>query len=575
MAEIDKLGYVPEEAKKEIPKDSKLLIPESELMSEETETARMLELFANESGDAIDKDKLEQYFVQMLKDIPQEKYVDDSVVRVDQTEKIVESLLNNRMVVVFVRGFWRVGKTSLLHSVAKKFGQEDSLIIDAGGESWFDFNQKEFEDFKKVFCINSVAKFLEEKSGKKKEEIEKEIECSGLYPLAYLNSQVVLKDKTIFVALDEVIGFVNSKEFADYIDEIRRLTNLHVVVVVHSNVSYEDSFKNNFLKDKENTEVIFPRALTVEEIALMVQKYKGDMEIALSQEALALIHEYTGGMPREVNYFLLRLFKPEPYEDLNLGLSPKKLIYRAKDIQKIIESANHSHIEWPEYYNYRRIFFGVNTGDKIAVSEDELDIMRQIYKNGEIDFAEIDTIEKAQAVEHMVNTMFVYKDEQKGIYRFSGGIVRHFFDRHSEQILLSKEELQKKRDDIDAQFREENDESDRIIAEIEKEGLTDVEKELLSVLYTLLEEGRKKDTKIGISKKFLDDRYPVAILRFRAMSRMFASKYIFLTELGSSETRPEGMYYMSRFNRQFRNKFSIDILSEEKMAEYKNQIINF
>ena len=310
MAEIDKLGYVPEEAKKEIPKDSKLLIPESELMSEETETARMLELFANESGDAIDKDKLEQYFAQMLKDIPQEKYVDDSVVRVDQTEKIVESLLNNRMVVVFVRGFWRVGKTSLLHSVAKKFGQEDSLIIDAGGESWFDFNQKEFEDFKKVFCINSVAKFLEEKSGKKKEEIEKEIECSGLYPLAYLNSQVVLKDKTIFVALDEVIGFVNSKEFADYIDEIRRLTNLHVVVVVHSNVSYEDSFKNNFLKDKENTEVIFPRALTVEEIALMVQKYKGDMEIALSQEALALIHEYTGGMPREVNYFLLRLFKP-------------------------------------------------------------------------------------------------------------------------------------------------------------------------------------------------------------------------------------------------------------------------
>ena len=53
------------------------------------------------------------------------------------------------------------------------------------------------------------------------------------------------------------------------------------------------------------------------------------------------------------------------------------------------------------------------------------------------------------------------------------------------------------------------------------------------------------------------------------MSRMFASKYIFLTELGSSETRPEGMYYISRFNRQFRNKFSIDILSEEKMAEYK------
>ena len=80
--------------------------------------------------------------------------IEDSIVRLEQEEKIYKNLEDNQP--VLIRGNWRSGKTSMLKSLKNhKFGKENSIFIDAST-----IFSNSIDEFKSNFGKYQIIEFL-------------------------------------------------------------------------------------------------------------------------------------------------------------------------------------------------------------------------------------------------------------------------------------------------------------------------------------------------------------------------------------------------------------------------------
>lgn len=357
------------------------------------------------------KKRTDNYFGNIAGMYEQAMPIADSVVRLDQEAEIAQKLRNN--IPVLIRGNWRMGKTSMVHSlVTHQFGATNSLFIDAMGEG--PDRDASLDDFRKHFGVSTIAEFIAKRefpSAKSQDKFEKEnqirkqIKESQKLPFEFLNDYLSEKGEKVFLSLDEVMGFEEQPEKLKYLASLKGLSQVQLAIVLHRIASLEDSFKEIF----DGYETRFVRQLTVEEIGTLIRKPLEGTSITFTDDAVQKIFEFTGGRPMEVNNVCRAL--------MNQFSENKKyrFTYRAEDIEELAgkETGQLEKSFMIAIHNYRRIYTD-------SMSNEERVITDRLVREGEIPTSEV----SADTIQPLIDTTFVTKDDNKGTYRINGELFR-------------------------------------------------------------------------------------------------------------------------------------------------------
>lgn len=371
------------------------------------------------------KEKIEDYFHNVADEYEQTREISNSIVRLDQEDEIADELRGGTS--VLIRGNWRIGKTSMAVSLeTHQFGTENSLLIDVrlvfdpktNDIRWLNTSLK---DFKKKFCIDQIAEFIAKKelSNKKskneytirneykiRDEIKGQIQKSKKLPFKFLNDYFSKKGEKFFLSFDEIIIFGRQPEKLEYIANLKNLSQVQVAMILHRYTLYEDSFKEIFSGYKTH----FIRALTVEEVGILIREPLKNTAIIFTNDAIQKVFEFTGGRPMEVHNLCYQLMSPKSF------CSEYKFTYRAKDIEKLAEGKLRAESGYPfevAISNYKRIY-------EESMSDEERLIIKKLVQENEIPISEIN----ANIIQPLINTTFVVKDDRKGVYRINGQLFK-------------------------------------------------------------------------------------------------------------------------------------------------------
>lgn len=357
------------------------------------------------------KEKIDKYFSTVADKYPQAMPVPDSMVRLDQEADIAEKLRSHMP--VLIRGNWRMGKTSMVRSLeTHQFGAKHSLFIDAMTE--YLGEEESLEDFQNHFGADSVVEFIVEREFgdvkpkdryPKEDEIKQQMTKSRKSPFEFLNEYLAQKDEEMFLSLDEVVGFIKQPEKMKYLASLKDLSQIRLAIVLHRIASFEDSFQEIFV----GYETHFVRPLIVEEVGRLVRKPLDGTKITFTDDAIRRILEFTGGRPMEVNQ-VCRALMTQFSEHKNYRFS-----YRAEDIDALtgkkyweLQDAFRSAID-----NYRQVY-------NRSMNDVERALIDRLILEGEVSTSDMD----ADAVQPLIDTTFVAKDETKGVYRVNGTLFK-------------------------------------------------------------------------------------------------------------------------------------------------------
>lgn len=265
----------------------------------ETNSAAMGKAFFSElmaQADGNQLEKVKKYFYQLGTGFVERLPVADSIVRLDQEHKISDLLIEGRPVAV--RGFWRMGKTSMLEAVEKYSSiSEIKLFV----EPQIRVNpQKEFSlEFAILETSNLIAK-IENEAGlnvdqNNQEEVAHKIEESGLPPLVFLAEYLQSKGKTAVIFVDEVIKLKNESEVS-FIAGLSKYSSLKICAVLHQNNDDEATYDRYFA----DYEQIYVRKLNLDEVREILHRPLKDSAVMFTESAVQWIYEFTGGRPMEV-----------------------------------------------------------------------------------------------------------------------------------------------------------------------------------------------------------------------------------------------------------------------------------
>lgn len=330
---------------------------------------------------AEDKKRIENYFTNIAKKYEQSMPIPDSIVRLDQETDITQTLREGRP--VLIRGNWRVGKTSMVESLAThQFGRENSLSIDTQVEI-ASYEGESFENFKRSFGVRKIAEFLVEREhdGEKLEdiferedEVKKQIKESQKSPFEFLNDYLKQREEKLFLSLDEVVGLANQPKKLKYLADLKDLSNIRLAVVLHRLAFSENSFKKIF----DGYETHFVRSLTLEEVGKLVRKPLEGTQITFTDDAVERIFEFSGGRPMEINNVCHTLMDKYS-EDQNC-----RFTYRGEDIDELIEKKH-----WQVIGSFRAAIFNYEQVYNQSMSEEERAIIDRLIKENGIPVSKI------------------------------------------------------------------------------------------------------------------------------------------------------------------------------------------
>lgn len=272
----------------------------------------------------LQKEKINNYFnniVHKYETIP----ASDSMVRLDQEVEIAKDLRSHTP--VLIRGNWRMGQTSMMHSLeTHQFGEKNSIFIGVMTDK-----TQSFDDFQKNFGIDEIADFIAEKESfepkredmsLRTEQIRKAMINSEKNPFEFLNNYLLQKNEKVFLALDEVLGLMNQPEKIKYLASLKNLSQVQLAIIAQRIASSENTLKEIFNGYKTH----FLRPLTIEEVGIMVRKPLEGTEVTFTDDAIHKILEFTGGRPMEIkNVCRALMHKSSQHKKY-------KFTYRAEDI---------------------------------------------------------------------------------------------------------------------------------------------------------------------------------------------------------------------------------------------------
>jgi hypothetical protein len=363
------------------------------------------------------KERIANYFDKAGDKYEQHKPIPDSLVRLDQEAEIAEKLHTNTP--VLIRGNWRIGKTSMVKSLAThQFGEENTIYIDVN-----DYNKSEDEslvDFQKRFGTHTIANFIAEREHAdsksididgRKDEIIIQINESQQSPFEFLNDYLGKKDEKVFLSLDEVISYSRQPEIMRYLSSLKDLSQVQLAIVLHRMASDENSFKEIF----GGYETYFMRALTMEEVGIIVRKPLEGTKITFTHDAIQRIFGFTGGRPMEVNNICKALM------DENSEHKNYRFTYRAEDIDGLTKIETWKlKVPFESAVNtYKHIYsYSLNNEERTIID-------RLIKEERGVSVSEIN----AHTVQSLIDTTFVTKDENNGVYRINGELFKRVLSK--------------------------------------------------------------------------------------------------------------------------------------------------
>jgi len=266
-----------------------------EISTRQKEEELMVKMF----GPGPDKEeKMVEFFDKVADGYEATNPVDDSIVRLDQEEALLESL--RAKVPILVRGYYHVGKTSMAKTIVRRHYQNDVYLTGTGEI------KAPFEEFKKTFGIRQVRQYIlererpeimDEQIRQAEREIEKRIDESDLSPLGYLDRYLGQRGEQALLVLDEVMHIVGTRdrEKLNYLASLRELANLDLIIILHRSAEDEELLGETFA----GFETYYPRALTFEEVNLLVHRPLEGTPIRFTPGAIREVLAFTGGAIRD------------------------------------------------------------------------------------------------------------------------------------------------------------------------------------------------------------------------------------------------------------------------------------
>jgi type II secretory pathway predicted ATPase ExeA len=334
--------------------------------------------------------------------------IEDSIVRLEQEEKIYKNLEDNQP--VLIRGNWRSGKTSMLKSLKNhKFGKENSIFIDAST-----IFSNSIDEFKSNFGKYQIIEFLSQHTKQNENEIAGEIFNSKKTPIEYLIQYLDKnKENNVFLGIDEVITLAQKNPQAlEYIASLKNINQIKLAVVLHRFHSYEEKFQEIF----NGFETHFLKPLSLDEVKKLITEPLKGSPVTFSDDAIEEILKFSGGRPYEINNLLNKIMSS--YSEI----SKQKFSYIKEDIEEVANNYFELSAEMNNVvYNYEAIYLR-------SLSQQERGVIDTLVRDKQIPISNIER----NVIQPLIDTSFVKEDKNKNIYTINGS----FFETCLEKNLI-------------------------------------------------------------------------------------------------------------------------------------------
>jgi hypothetical protein len=359
--------------------------------------------------------RLEQQFANALP-------VENSIVRIEQQNEILEQLEAGNIVVI--EAYMRQGKTSMLKSLGnawdKKYNQQ-ALFIDSSMMA--DVCEKPREDFNKEFALFKISSYIRNNfEDISRAEIMEDLKDKD--PLVYLDELLGKRGKNILLEVDEFTTLLekNNNNAKEFMDKIKNFKNIKTIIAWHAFDIYADKANDSF-KDCIRTPI---KPLTIDDTKLFIEDHlkKIGSDVNFSDDAIKRIYDYTGGRPMDTGFFLAQLTGGSHLEAV------KRMKYEKTDIDDFIIK-NHLELSWKANQAFKATVKNIPDIYNSVLNEKHKNTLTEVVNmGGEVPLSNIEELNANE----LINLGLIAKNENNNTYKINGELV---FNLLKEQIEYS------------------------------------------------------------------------------------------------------------------------------------------
>ena len=329
------------------------------------------------------------------------KGIKENFVRLEQEIAIKKDLDERKP--VMIRHFWRIGKTTMLESVERKF--ENSIYFDMRCSN----TTSALPNWKKNLALEEVAKFISKKESSLIEVVKAEMVSTQRDSFDYLNMYLERKNEIIFLALDEVSILHKKENYLEYLASLKNLSQIRIAIVIHKSCKNETLIKEVF-RDYTTHAI---RTLTLEETTRIIRKPLEETEVNFTDGAVQRIHALSGGRPWEIHHICRAI------TDNHTERGKMKFLYHTSDIDEFMAKiTTDGYILLPDA-NFRSIT-DIYLDVYHNLNNEEQRIIRRLLQENTIAFQDCDSL----VAEALVETTYVLRDDKNQVYRIGGEFFR-------------------------------------------------------------------------------------------------------------------------------------------------------
>jgi len=319
---------------------------------------------------------------------------------------------------VLLRGFWRVGKSSILRKLELNYGEKNTIREDMVGAQMSN-EQKSLAEFQKRLLSYDIASFTLQQDSPTAEradfnaadKLAREIENSDTDPADYLKNYLDRTGKTATILLDEVTSFIPRPDQLEYISRAFIHPKIKLVISLHYFPSQENLFAQTFKDYKSHS----MRPLTTEELATIARKPTEGSPVRYTKDFVAALEDITGGRPWEAVYISGSMMGDEIY-------SKQKLIYRKEDLDRLMSFSCRQLMdsEGRGQRSFIKNIFDFYRSIYFVMSDEQKVLLEKLAESRGLSIAEVDP----QIADYLVKTTAIIKDEKQGTYKINGELLR-------------------------------------------------------------------------------------------------------------------------------------------------------
>lgn len=351
----------------------------------------------------------------------------ESVVRLEDMEEIRNALLEGDS--CLIRGNWRIGKSTMLEALKHCF--LDSLEFSA--EAYMRLPLKGMDVFRNEFGlreVSSLAAYMDTEfrdpestyQHVRAPEIAEQIKDANINPFEYLNNVCSRCGKVGYIFIDELITFIDYPDIMKYLASLKDHSNLRMCMVLHH--IGRDSNEGTMAEIFQGYSSYYVRKLTFEEAREMIKYVLGSSGIGITDEAVQVLLDYTGGRPMEINYSMAEML------DLQSVSSSPKILIECEDVQRFF-----SYIYKDEEVDFD-LFTDAELGSAIsnyiriyesALNKQERRVVRSIVKSRDgVPAGKV----KKEVRDPLLRLEIIYLDSDTNTYKINGrlfeGTIRNY-----------------------------------------------------------------------------------------------------------------------------------------------------